>query len=409
MIIDTPKTTEVDGEICVAANVRIESAAMHGADNVPETLWFRVPASYSRFISDRADAFVVAMILPAMLLGEDIVVEGPVSRRLAHGLREYVTAYAQWWPGRMSSIAVKYDEVSGPGHRDGGAVACAFSGGIDSMYSVWKHMPANETVPGFELTYALMVNGMNFDVDLDQTGEFQRLADVYRPMLARNGVELLTVRHNAQTFLEAVERTGRKSPTLEGQVVAAVHILGDLLERCYVSGSGTYKHEDNFPKGWHPSALHLLSNDGTELMFDGGDRTRTEKTVVLSDWADTYNTLRVCWRPVVFGADSGLIENCGRCPKCLRTMVTLEAAGKLGRYRTFPVPLTRSRIRDMHFVGTSEKKFYYDLLRLVRELGRDDLRRDLRYARFKSRLVAAVRARLLRRRVTTSGPYRPAT
>ena len=45
----------------------------------------------------------------------------------------------------------------------------------------------------------------------------------------------------------------------------------------------------------------------------------------------------------------------------------------------------------------TEKKFYFDLLKLVREMRRDDLLRDLRYARFKSRALAAIRGRLLGR------------
>jgi hypothetical protein len=99
----------------------------------------------------------------------------------------------------------------------------------------------------------------------------------------------------------------------------------------------------------------------------------------------------------VFNADTGLIENCCRCPKCLRTMATLEMAGALSKYRTFPEPLDRKRMRAMNHVGLDEKLFYYDMLRTARAVGRSDLVRDLRYARFRSWAGAAIRVRILRR------------
>jgi hypothetical protein len=366
--------------------------------DVPASVWFRFPEAYRPHLNEDADPFVVAMMMPAMLLGENVVVEGRVSPRLAHGLREYVTAYAQWWPGKIAPVDVSYAEVSAGAPRAArGVVACAFSGGVDSLYTVWRHMPGNETVPGFHITHALMINGFNFDMDLENTREFQRLVDVYRPMLERRGIELVVSRQNTEVFLEAANKAASKSPTREGGVVSAALALGGLCERIYISGSGTYRHEDNFPKGWHPSALHLLSSNATEMMFDGGDASRTEKTVALSKWEDTYATLRVCWRPTVFNDATGRMENCCRCPKCVRTMVTLDAVGALSKYETFPLPLERRIIRAAHFVSTSEKKFYFDLLRLARSVGRNDLVRDLRSARLRSRLSAAVRHRLLRR------------
>lgn len=394
MVIGEPRLTRERGEICVSAAVRFATPGFEA----PATIWFRFPEEYEDYLNPRSDPFVVAMMMPAMLLGEDVVVEGRVSPRLAHGLREYRTAYTQWWPGKLKHVDVAYGEVAeGDGKRAGRVVGSAFSGGVDSLYCVWKHMPANETVPGFQVTHAIIINGFNFDMDLENTREFRRVFDVYRSMLARSGVELLVSRQNTELFLNAANAAASKSPTREGGVVSAALMLGKLFERFYISGSGTYRYEDNYPKGWHPSGLHLLSSHETEMMFDGGDASRTEKTLALSQWEETYSTLRVCWRPTVFNEETGLMENCCRCPKCVRTMITLDVAGVLSNYETFPEPLDRGRIRAEHFVGTSEKKFYFDLLRLARERGRDDIVRDLRRARFKSRLEAAVLGRLLRR------------
>jgi hypothetical protein len=242
-----------------------------------------------------------------------------------------------------------------------------------------------------------MVNGFNWDVDLDRSREFQQVLDTYEPLLKRQGIDLLVVRHNAQIFQEAAEKRRSKLPTMETNVLAAVLLLGNLYSCFYLPGGATYRYEDNAPHGWHPSVLPLLSTEETHMLFDGGDATRAEKTLILARWEETWSTLRVCWRPTVFNADTGLIENCCRCPKCMRTMITLEIAGALSKYRTFPEPLDRRRMRALHHMSLDERLFYNDMLRAAREAGRADIVRDLRYARIRSRIEAAIRVRLLRR------------
>ncbi len=78
-------------------------------------------------------------------------------------------------------------------------------------------------------------------------------------------------------------------------------------------------------------------------------------------------------------------------------MLTLDLAGKLSHYKTFPEPLDRGLVRASHHVSIDEQMFYFDMLNLAREVGRADIIKDLRYARFRSRAEAAVRVRLLRR------------
>lgn len=59
--------------------------------------------------------------------------------------------------------------------------------------------------------------------------------------------------------------------------------------------------------------------------------SRFEKTALIAEWPVGLQNLRVCQRD-----DTGT-ANCGRCEKCLRTMTTLEALGKLeGLTDTFP-------------------------------------------------------------------------
>jgi len=339
------------------------------------------------------------MLPAAMLLGaKRLRVGGRVSPRLAHGLREYHTSHLQWWPKRMSPVEVEYDQVAVDPRGGGDGVGCTCSGGIDSSYSIFRHMPANESLPGARLTHCLIINGFNWDWDLDRAREFQRVYETFAPIIRRNGMELLTVRQNVQNFLFATGKvTHWKGPIGMGLSCAAL-VLGRLFRRFYIPSAATYRYEDNYPHNFHPSILHLMGTEYTEVFFDGGDATRAEKTEAIASWEDMYSALRVCWRATVFNEETGLFENCGRCPKCVRTMITLDLLGVLGRYRTFPHPLERARVRRSGWVSANARVYYNDLIVLARRMGRTDMERDLRAALLRGRATAAIRHRVLRRR-----------
>jgi hypothetical protein len=79
------------------------------------------------------------------------------------------------------------------------------------------------------------------------------------------------------------------------------------------------------PWGSHPLLDPLWSTEATTIIHDGSEATRAEKImnwICRSDLA--LQNLRVCLSP----NDQ---YNCGRCEKCLRTMIPLYVAGCLGR------------------------------------------------------------------------------
>lgn len=53
--------------------------------------WFSVDDEYSGYLTaDVYDAFLVALLYPAMFYGEDIEIDGKVSKKLYHNLSTYV-------------------------------------------------------------------------------------------------------------------------------------------------------------------------------------------------------------------------------------------------------------------------------------------------------------------------------
>ena len=65
MIVHEPEIIEKGGEIKVSSRIEIEPSG----GRFPATLWFRFPADYRDYVTDRSDGFAVALLPLAMELG----------------------------------------------------------------------------------------------------------------------------------------------------------------------------------------------------------------------------------------------------------------------------------------------------------------------------------------------------
>ena len=83
----------------------------------------------------------------------------------------------------------------------------------------------------------------------------------------------------------------------------------------------------------------VLSAAGPSVVFDGLDAMRLDKIKYIASSPLALRWLRVCWQNL------GISYNCGRCEKCLRTMIGLELAGALGKCRTFKTGIDIERVR----------------------------------------------------------------
>jgi hypothetical protein len=103
--------------------------------------------------------------------------------------------------------------------------------------------------------------------------------------------------------------------------------------------------------------------------------------------------LRVCWD------EYGENYNCGRCPKCLRTMMSLYLTGTLDRSGTFEHTLDLDRIREIDVYNRLTRYYLLDILGYLElEKREPELQEALREA-LKSFPVWRTRMRELAREV----------
>ena len=254
---------------------------------------------------------------------------GAVSGQLMQSL-PLLQAIYQEWNSELSIISVDSSGLDLLAEKEGSArrVSLFFSLGVDSFYSLLKN---NRDHPGDEKTIddLLFVRGLDIAIDDPKVDDLfgmsvlnaKRVADQFRKTLL---VASTNLRHFTNRFVSWGKICRRKAAARRVSRLA----LGDRFTEVHIAS--TYDWDHLMPWGSHPKLDPLWSNGKVFLSHDGCEATRLDKTRLVAEHPIALETLRVCYE----NPDS--LYNCGRCRKCLRTMVELQRCGALERCRTFP-------------------------------------------------------------------------
>jgi hypothetical protein len=292
---------------------------------------------------------VAATLLPAMRKGWSIETAAPVSARVLAALPT-IQEIIHSWDDRHTPIAVRAAaHASGPHDGDSGDVAVFFSGGVDSFYTLLKHSK--------QISHLIFIIG--FDVPLSDHALRSKVLGALEQAAQRLGLPLIKVETNLRHFADRYDYW----ELYHGAALASVALmLSATLSSIYVPASDTYA--DLYPWGSHPLLDPLWSTESLSIIHDGCEATRLTKTARLATSTVALETLRVCWR------NPGSAYNCGRCEKCLRTMVALAAVEALDRCKTFETPLDLRRVASLRLGDDKTTLMYWkQSLAAVRQRG----------------------------------------
>jgi hypothetical protein len=283
------------------------------------------------------DVALVAGLFPAMAQGEPLAVGGSVDERLRSAAATAQDVLLTWdrdlhpsapWYRR---VGVTADHThAGPSRADGRGTACFFTAGVDSLYSVLRHRTALDAL--------VFVHG--FDVPLDDHGARQRVSTGVQAAADALGLPLIEV---VTDLRRLGEDHGVPWFDYHGAAMAAVaHALAPRFARVVVPTSLTYA--SLYSLGSHPLLDPLWSSADVEVVHDGLEQDRIGKLAAISDLPAARDHLRVCH------ANEDGAYNCGRCEKCLRTIVAIRLARVEGTFRTLP-PLDRVAVARVFVPG----------------------------------------------------------
>jgi len=273
-------------------------------------LWFTVKSAEPEAVSARADAALLALLVPAMRDGLDIEVEGVVSSELLHNLAHGVQQVLRIVMPFLSEIAITATQRE-PSRAAAAGVGTGFSAGIDSYTTLRDHHFSAETPAAYRVTHLLFNNvGSHGPGDQGHRLFQQRLSHVLQPA-ERMGLPLISVDSNLDDFYGSLDFL--QTHTLRNASVA--FLLQDLLGTfLYSSGVEFHRvsvHESTRISVLDPVLLPMLTTPAIALRSVGSEYRRVQKVVLISELPETWHSLDVCAVPTEAGT------NCSVCFKCL--------------------------------------------------------------------------------------------
>jgi hypothetical protein len=325
-----------------------------------QEVWFRTESPFV----PTADAALAACLMPAMLSGGTLELSDPVSPRLLRTQREFQgiqRAWSQdWLPGypRLREVEVQAPVRKPPAPEREGRVAAFFSGGVDS----WATVLTNPDV-----TDLIFVRGIDI---LPRLAHQEGLADRVEPRLRAAAEELGLQLHVIETNLRDLS-----DPLVPWEAFCACAnatvalFMAPLFERAMFAGDTD--HETQPAVGPSRMVNQLLSTEQLEIVDDGGLLNREQRLALIAGHPVVQRSLRICWE------NPGGAYNCGRCRKCVMTMISLEAIGARSRIETLPPELDLSLVPGLGIKQKVALALAEDLLDTTRAAGRPDLERPV--------------------------------
>lgn len=298
-------------------------------------LWFKFDKSVPPPQDNDCDAYLLAIILDAMNEGRDVIVRGDVSRELLSNLVEYQAVKNKWSSEIYSLVNISVDSVRDNDIALPGAI-CAFSGGVDATFSVWRHSQKKLQYRSQEIKLCVMAHGL--DIILTDQITFDNTFKKAKKTLRDINLNILPIQTNYRDIATAPWKHSYGCA-----LVAALNNFKQLAGTCIIGSSETYDRPV-IPSGSSPISDHLLSSGGFKVMYDGASYGRTEKVKAISMWKIAVENLHVCWEKGFEG------ENCGECEKCIRTKLNFLAAG-------LPIPRCFPNHNDADFSPSKVKRW----------------------------------------------------
>jgi len=303
-----------------------------GSDLDGKELWICYPPDCLNHLSYSADPWIAMLLWPAMRLGQTLRIDAVGSGQLAEATDELM-AIMNCWDAQFRPVEIQLQGVTNAPSGNG-ATASFFSGGIDSFYTVLKNQSDH---PAGDDRISHLIFAQGFDVRLHDNKLYNSILPSIQTCADELGCTLVPCATNVRDVIPEALVSWRMGhgPALAGMALG----LSGRWDRVLIPATQTYK--DLLPNGSHPLLDPLWSTESIQLIHDSADATRLAKVKTIATSEPVLRYLRVCWR-----SPEGQY-NCGRCEKCVRTMISLKLVGVLEKCTAFDQPLSYARIADL--------------------------------------------------------------
>lgn len=293
---------------------------------LPEDEVYRLPMN--------VDGFMFAILLEAMMIGDDLFIHGPVSSAALRNAALFCEAWHNMMPDTYALINIEAASII-PNHKinpQNDHAISAFSGGIDGIFSALRHTAKDLGTGSHNLTHVLMVHGL--DIPSDNIEGFKVLQQRVAPIYQSLGLKKINVWTNMRPLTHQ-----HWEMSFSAQLAACLHLLSGSFQYGIIGSSEPYS-DMVLPWGSNPATNYLLSGASMEMVHDGAGYTRTEKVKRVSKHEPGVKFAKFCWE-----GEPG--KNCGICEKCIRTRLNFLAAVNEAHPACFDQPFELDKIEAL--------------------------------------------------------------
>jgi len=301
------------------------------SDRPPLTLFVQTVDTYQDLIWPDPNSFLIATLLAAWNAGERrIRVNECLCPALVNNLEGVFMMIKAWYPNDFGPKplieATKGTKASLPIGK--GAISL-MSGGIDSLCLLRAnklHYPDGHPSAIKSVLSVANIEHRAADEN-DIWKHFEGRMKALKPVALDAAVDVIPACTNVWWLNPDGYFYGQKS--YSSLLSAISSMFGKGYHKGYIASSYDAAFSKK-PWGSHPQLDAYYSSSHFNMENSGTEMTRFKKVELVADWPVAFHNMRVCQN------DNSGSENCGTCEKCIRTLLMLEALGKLKECKAFP-------------------------------------------------------------------------
>jgi hypothetical protein len=344
--------------------------------------WYRLLAGHHAAITDSCDPFVLASLFIAMGTPANLQVHGAVSPSLLKNLEEFQAIWHTWMPERYQPVEILAESEQEPVLPAGSPAILAFSGGLDSSFTAWRHRTGQAGRQTQDLRAGVILHG--FDIPINRQDAFDVAFERSRLMLDSLGMETIPMTTNLRGL------GGIFADCHAAILASCLSLLQKRFSVGLLADSSPYQVLVNpwsLPYGSNSLSDRYLSSNSFTIRVDGAGFYRFDKAQALAEWPEAMSNLRVCLghNPLV------RVRNCCKCEKCLRNILIFRVLG-LGLPACFRQDVSNLQILRLSYTTPAR---FANYSRIVEEAHRRGIRaswvRALRLSILLNRLLLPFR------------------
>lgn len=367
MFIHDIHEKEENGQYRVQAEVTLEVGATH------EILFISVPRQQKDWIRPDPNAFMIGTAMAAMWHGEaHMAIEGAVDPQLRSRLTMAMRLLSHWHQIPFRPVEILAPSTARPLRDTSASTTALFlSGGVDSMAALHWNTQQYEKGDPRRVGVAFFVHGLDVGDPnkRDRPDIWVHTIETLSILCRELDVELVPVRVNFRNLAKSWRFYAKWQ--FASLLAAIAHAASSRIHRCIIAPDNALEYTRH-PHGSHPWLNGYFGADFLEIITGDMEQfTRLEKIRFLSQWPDALDAIRVCWDTTAIAEDH---VNCGRCPKCIRTMLEFLACGQLVQTKAFPRnKVTPNMLKSIAIRSDVEVEYFIELITPLDEMGRSDL------------------------------------